>query len=164
MLRAILIAFMALATATNAAARADARGDQATIDAASRYLDAYQKLDLVELEKSYAEGAAFEDPTSLMVQGIGGPFVWRGRETILAGIRSWTQSISSLRYDVDDIYESSGRVVFVGAVNPVVATAGGSVQYRYRIVTIVTVENGLVVEHRDYTDYAGAVQVAAGAQ
>lgn len=164
MIRAILIAFMALATATHAAARVDARGDQVTIEAANRYLDAYQKLDFVELERSYAEGAAFEDPTSLMIQGIGGPFVWRGREKILAGIRTWAQSISSLRYDIDDVYEASGRVVFVGAVNPVVATGAGPVQYKYRIVTIITIEDGRVVEHRDYTDYAGAVEVKAAAQ
>ncbi len=158
-LRPVLIVIMALTSASPAVARPDSRGDKATIEAAIRYLDAYQKLDLVSLENSYAEDATFDDPTSLLVQGIGGPFVWRGREKILAGIRNWAQSISSLRYDIDDVYEASGRVVFVGAVNPVVATAEGPAQYRYRIVTIITIENGRVSEHRDYTDYAGAVQV-----
>ncbi|MCA8886909.1 MAG: hypothetical protein KDA35_09795 [Hyphomonadaceae bacterium] len=36
-------------------------------------------------------------------------------------------------------------------------------QYRYHIVTIVSVEGDHVVEHRDYTDYAGAAQVPIAA-
>ena len=159
MLRALLMCCFILTAPAPAIAQSAYRGDARTIASALAYLDAYQALDLERLEAFYAEDAAFHDPTSLRASVIGGPFVWRGRDEIMAGIRAWTESVSSLNYDVEDVYEASGRVVILGAVNPVVATPSGSAQFHYRIVTIVTVEDGLVREHRDYTDYAGVKQV-----
>ncbi|MGE0737457.1 MAG: nuclear transport factor 2 family protein [Alphaproteobacteria bacterium] len=134
-------------------------GDAATISVARAYLEAYQRLDVQRLESHYADDVEFNDPTSLRVAGIGGPFVWRGREAVLSGVRRWARSIQSLNYDIDRIYEASGRVVFVGGVTSAVRTPGGLVRYRYPIVTIVTISDGRISEHRDYTDYAGAVQV-----
>lgn len=156
MLRAVMILWAALTFAAPAAAQTAQREHEATIAAATAYLDAYQAFDLERLEALYAEDATFDDPTSLLLTGVNGaPFVFRGRDAILNGIRFWMQnSVTSLRYDVEEIYESSGRVVFIGA-----ATANGPSRWRFRIVTIVTIENGLVVEHRDYTDYWGANQV-----
>ncbi len=158
MLRAVIIFWFALAVAAPAAAQNSQRDHEATIAAAAAYLDAYQAFDLARLEALYAEEATFDDPTSLLLTGVNGaPFVFRGRDAILAGIRFWMQnSVTSLHYDVEGVYESSGRVVFIGA-----ATANGSSRWRFRIVTIVTIENGLVTEHRDYTDYWGATQVQA---
>ncbi|MEQ1808995.1 MAG: nuclear transport factor 2 family protein [Terricaulis sp.] len=156
MLRAVIVLWIALAVAAPAAAQNSQRDHEATIAAATAYLDAYQAFDLERLETLYAEEATFDDPTSLHLAGVNGaPFVFRGRDAILNGIRYWMQnSVTSLHYDVEEVYESSGRVVFVGA-----ATANGPSRWRFRIVTIVTIENGLVVEHRDYTDYWGATQV-----
>lgn len=147
------------------AASADVQtsGNAETIAVARSYMDAYQALDLTRLEAFYAEDVAFNDPTSVRVPGIGGPFVWRGRSEVLAGIRGWTAYVRSLNYNVERIYEASGQVVFVGDVNPVVSTPNGTAQFRYHIVTIVTLEDGHVVEHRDYTDYAGAAQVPIAA-
>lgn len=129
-------------------------GDAAVIAQANAYLDAYAKLDITALERLYAEDAVFNDPTSANVQGIGGPFVWRGRREILAHLREWAKTTKSLNYDVERRYEASNHVVFVGAVKPLVKTAKGDVQHRYPIVTIITIANGRVSEHRDYTNYA----------
>lgn len=148
-------AIFLLLTGSAGAREAQPSGNPAVIAVARAYLDAYGDLDLGRLGQIYTEQVEFNDPTSLQVQGLGGPFVWHGREAVLAGIGRWTKSIVSLRYDLDRVYESSGRVVFVGTVNPMVRSPGGPVQYRYPIVTIVTVEDGKVVEHRDYVDYAG---------
>jgi ketosteroid isomerase-like protein len=160
MLRAVMMFWVALAVAAPAAAQPSQGDHEATIAAATAYLDAYQAFDLERLEALYAEDATFDDPTSLHLTGVNGaPFVFRGRDAILDGIRHWIrQSVTSLQYDVEEVYESSGRVVFIGA-----ATSNGSTQWRFRIVTIVTIENGLVVEHRDYTDYWGATQVGSAA-
>lgn len=163
-LHAIIMALAAFALAATSPAGAETkqRGDPAIIAAATRYLDAYQALDLPQLESLYSESAAFDDPTSLHVRGIGGPFVWRGRAKILDGVRSWIAGgVTALAYDIEDIYEASGRVIFIGAINSFAAAPDGMAQYRYRIVTIVTIENGLVTEHRDYTDYAGATKIGA---
>lgn len=156
MLRALIVCCVALAVAVPAAAQHAQRGDEAVIEAARAYLDAYQAFDLSRLASLYAEEATFDDPTSLTLNGVPGvPFVWRGRDAILSGIRAWTQqAVTSLHYDIEDVYESSGRVVFIGAADSI--GPSGSAQSRFRIVTIVTIENGLVTEHRDYADYWGA--------
>jgi ketosteroid isomerase-like protein len=139
------------------AAQADTpqpHGNAAVIAQANAYVDAYAKLDTAALERFYAEDAVFNDPTSADVPGIGGPFVWRGRTEILAHLREWAKTTKSLNYEVERVYEASNHVVFVGAVKPLVKTAKGDVQYRYPIITIVTIANGRVSEHRDYTNYA----------
>lgn len=161
-LRAIAMALAALilAGALPVAAATGQRGDPAIIAAATRYLDAYQALDFETLRGLYSEDAAFIDPTSLNIQGIGGPFVWRGRTNILDGMRVWTAGgVTALHYDIEDVYEASGCVVFVGSINSFVNAPGGPTQFRYRIATVITIDNGLVTEHRDYTDYAGASEV-----
>jgi ketosteroid isomerase-like protein len=163
MLRFMTIALAAfiLIGAPPATAATGQRGDPAIIAAAIRYLDAYQALDLERLKALYSEDAAFNDPTSIHIRGIGGPFVWRGRTNILNGMRTWMAGgVTALQYDLEDVYEASGCVVFVGSINSFVSAPSGKTQYRYRIVTVVTIENGLVSEHRDYTDYAGAAEVA----
>ncbi len=134
-------------------------GDPQTIARAQEYLAAYARMDLKALEEFYAEDAVFNDPTSTKVPGIGGPFVWRGRKEILAHIADWAKSIRSIDYDVERAYEASGHVVFIGDVKPLTATPEGPVQYAYPIVTIVTVADGRIVEHRDYTNYAAGRMV-----
>jgi ketosteroid isomerase-like protein len=153
---------LALASATPAVAD-PAHGNQATIAKAQEYLAAYSRMDLKALEALYAEEAVFNDPTSTDVPGIGGPFAWHGRQEVLAHIGEWRKSIQSLNYDVERTYEASGHVVFVGEVRPLVATPEGLVQYAYPIVTVVSLANGRVIEHRDYTDYAAARIVPAPA-
>jgi ketosteroid isomerase-like protein len=163
MVRRAVVFLLALAS-TGAAARAEApsvHGNAATIAEARAYLDAYARLDLAALERLYAEDANFNDPTSETVPGIGGPFVWRGRAAILAGIGRWKQSVKSLNYEVERIYEASGHVVFVGEVRPVVQGDKRLTQYAYPIVTIVTIANSKVAEHRDYTNYAASRVVPA---
>lgn len=147
---------MLLALATATAAAPPTHGDPPTIAKAQDYLAAYSRMDLKALAEFYADDAAFNDPTSTKVPGIGGPFVWRGRNEILAHIAEWKKSIRSLDYDVERIYEASGHVVFVGNVKPLTATPDGLVQYAYPIVTVVTVADGRIVEHRDYTNYAAS--------
>jgi ketosteroid isomerase-like protein len=109
---------------------------------AEAYLAAYQAQDFAALETLYAEDAVFIDPTS---------------ETV-AGIRGW--GATRLEYTIDRSYSASGHVVFDGAVAAIYETQTGSVAYRYPIITIVTVEDGHVTEHRDYTDFSGMTQEA----
>ncbi|MEZ5960894.1 MAG: nuclear transport factor 2 family protein [Hyphomonadaceae bacterium] len=149
---------LALVLAITPIASAQERGEPSARETAQSYLEAYSALDLDRLATLYAESAEFNDPTSTHVEGIGGPFVWHGRDAILAGIRNWSRSIRSLHYEVERVYEASGRVVFIGAVYPEVDGPSGPVRYRYPIVTIVTIEDGLVTEHRDYTDYASGAR------
>jgi ketosteroid isomerase-like protein len=147
----LILSSLAIAHAADAPQR---DGGAGVIAQAEAYLDAYARLDTTALERFYADDAVFNDPTSADVQGIGGPFAWRGRAEILAHIRDWAKTTKSLNYDIERLYEASNHVVFVGAVKPVVKTGKGEVQYSYPIITIVTIASGRVTEHRDYTNYA----------
>ncbi|MEZ5957480.1 MAG: nuclear transport factor 2 family protein [Hyphomonadaceae bacterium] len=152
---------MTLALVLAAAPMASAQelsGDLSTLATAQHYLDAYAALDVDRLATLYAEDAVFSDPTSAQVEGIGGPFAWQGRDAILTALRNWSRSIRTLNYEVERVYESSGHVVFIGAVYPEVESPDGLVRYRYPIVTIVTIEDGLVTGHLDYTDYASGAR------
>jgi ketosteroid isomerase-like protein len=132
-------------------------GDPVIIARAETYLTAYQSLDLPALASLLAADARFDDPTSTEMQAVGGPFVWEGREAVLAGLAGWVrQSVRRIDYDLREVYEASGRVVFIGTASPLMQTADGLIRATYPIVTIVTVRDGHIVEHRDYTNYAGA--------
>lgn len=151
-----LVIFMAIAVRQS-------DGDAEPLPVAQTYLAAYQAQDFAALESIYAENAVFIDPTSFDVGAITPPIDWHGRDAILDGLRSW--NVERLEYDIDREYEASGRTVFDGAVTAVYALESGERHYRFPIVTIITVEDGEVVEHRDYTNYAGMRQLSPpGAQ
>jgi ketosteroid isomerase-like protein len=163
MIKALVFSVALAAVASTATAAPQMHGDPQTIVQAQEYLAAYARMDLKALEALYTEDAVFNDPTSTKIPGIGGPFLWRGRKEILDHIGEWAKSIRSLNYDVERVYEASGHVVFVGKVKPLIAAPEGPVQYTYPIVTIITITDGRVVEHRDYTNYAAGQIVPAPA-
>lgn len=136
-----------------AGAIAATHGNIAVIAQAEAYLAAYQALDLPAIAAAMTPDARFEDPTSTDVPGIGGPFKWDGRDAVIAGLRTWTQSVRRIDYIIRDMYEASGRVVFIGTASALIETRDGAARTTFPIVTI---RDGKVIEHRDYTDYAGA--------
>ncbi|HAQ36258.1 MAG: hypothetical protein CMF74_07245 [Maricaulis sp.] len=125
---------------------------------ADAYLAAYQAQDFDALAGWIAADAVFIDPTSEAVPGIAEPFHWTGRDAILAGMRSW--GASRLEYEIDRRYSASGHVIFDGAVAAIYETPDGVTAYRYPIITILTIAEGQVIEHRDYTDFSGMTQEA----
>ncbi|WP_417481321.1 nuclear transport factor 2 family protein [Maricaulis sp.] len=126
---------------------------------AEAYLAAYQRQDHDAMRALYAENARFIDPTSLAIPQITAPIDWRGADAIIAGISSW--GIDHLNYTVERSYESSGAVIFDGRTVVSYETAIGERRFIYPIITIITVQDGKVVEHRDYTDFAGARELPA---
>lgn len=125
---------------------------------AETYLSAYESQDFAALEALYADDAVFIDPTSFDVAPVTAPIEWHGRTAILDGIAGW--GVERLHYDIDRTFSASDRIVFDGDVTVTYAMEGGDRQYRFPIVTIITVSGGHVVEHRDYTDYAGVEAIA----
>ncbi len=130
-------------------------GDADTIERAIAYLDDYERLDLSELSHHYSEQANFVDETSRVFPE---PFIWTGRDAILAGIGHWKETVSRLDYRFTQVFESAGRVVFIGTVDSVSPGPGGDMTLIFPVVTIVTLEGDQVVEHRDYADYAGTTR------
>lgn len=118
---------------------------------ARAYIAAYEAQDFDAMRAFYAPDARFIDPTSFEMDDVTPDIDWTGADEILAGISSW--GVASGVYNFDRVYEASGRVVFDAEMDVVYATPEGEVTYRYPIITILTIEDGQVVEHRDYTGF-----------
>lgn len=161
MLKSFLIpaaAAVALCAAPACAQTPRQSGHADVIATATTYLHAYENLDVVALADIYAEDADFIDDTSRIMPN---PFVWHGREAVLAGIQGWRDdSVEHITYELEQVFESARRVVFIGYVVTDLRGPNGQVRYRYPTVTIVTLRDGLVIEHRDYVDYAAATRVS----
>ena len=153
-----LVILLGWIAATPALAQSpDESGNAATTASAVAYLDTYGDLDVDALSRIYAEDARFVDETSLILPD---PFNWEGRDAILAGIRGWREaSLRHIDYELSSIFEAADRVVFVGDVLTERDGPDGPVRYRYPAVTIVTLSDGMVVEHRDYIDYRGGLRI-----
>lgn len=121
---------------------------------AEAWLDAYQAQDFESARGLLTEESVFIDPTSFGRENFGEPINWTGADAIIAGISSW--GLANAEYSFDRVYESPGRVIYDGSV---LVTYQNGARYDFPIITIVTVADGHLVEHRDYTDFDGAVRV-----
>ena len=139
-------------------ALADAESDRAVAEA---YIAAYESQDYDAMRTLYADDAVFVDPTSFHLPSMP-PIDWQGSETIIAGITSW--GIARLEYHLDNSFTASGAVIFDGTADVVYSIPAGDRVFNYPIVTIITVSDGHVVEHRDYTDYAGSREITPAAE
>ena len=136
--------------------------ETSSLDVAQTYIAAYSSQDFETMEELMADDAVFIDPTSFDLVYVGNPIHWTGFEEIRAGISSW--NIARGVYHIDRVYEAAGRVVFDATMDVFYATSEGERGYRYPIVTIITVEDGLVTEHRDYTGFNEMAALASNGE
>jgi ketosteroid isomerase-like protein len=152
----------ALLVCSLAMAQAAAAGEMTAPERLARdYLAAYSAVDTAAMERFLAPDAVFADQTARPADG--GPIVLNGRDTFLKQFK--TYGLTRLAYDLANVFESNGRVVFIGRVNAFYPQAGGELRFSARIVTVVTVKNGKVARHEDFADYANAektIQKRAG--
>ena len=77
-------------------------------------------------------------------------------------LRSFSASYNpiELGFEWDTVFESNGRVVFMGHVNALypARTEGQNFRWRAEQVTVVTVRDGVVIRHDDYANYANPEQ------
>ncbi len=125
---------------------------------ADTYMRAYQAQDFDTLESLYAPDAVFLDPTSHNVAPITPPIHWVGPDSIVAGLQSW--GAERMSYTIERSFNASDRFIYEGVSDVIYATPDGHRTWRFPIITIITVENGRVTEHRDYTDYDGMQELA----
>lgn len=134
-----------------AAAGTPALAQTTPLEIAQAYIAAYEAQDFDAMRGFYAPDARFVDPTSFEMDEVTSDIDWTGADEIIAGISSW--GVARGIYKFDRVYEASGRIVFDAEMDVVYAMPAGEVTYRYPIITIVTIEDGQVVEHRDYTGF-----------
>lgn len=122
-----------------------------SMDIARAYISAYEQQDFDAMRGLMADDAVFIDPTSFDMAFVQTPIHWTGPDEILGGVSAW--NIARGEYHFDRVYEAAGRVVFDASMDVYYATSEGERGFRYPIITIVTVEDGRVTEHRDYTGF-----------
>jgi limonene-1,2-epoxide hydrolase len=126
-------------------------------EVAEAWLDAYQRQDFAAMTALMTEETVFVDPTSFSIEAVTERIEWRGPDAITSGIAAWGMDHGV--YEIERSYEASDRVIFIGRVDVVYGQGEAAQTFRYPITTIVTVDGDHVVEHRDYTDFAGATRV-----
>lgn len=132
----------------------EAQDVSAARQTAQAWLDAYQAQDFDAMRAMLSDESVFIDPTSLGRENFGDPINWQGADAILAGVGAW--GVTDAEYHIERTYESPGRVIFDGSVDVTYGDPDNPVSYNFPIITIVTVADGSVIEHRDYTDFDGA--------
>jgi len=121
---------------------------------AEAWIAAYEAQDFDAMRALLTDGSHFIDPTSLGRENFGNPIDWQGADQILEGIAGW--GVTHAEYHVERSYESPGRVIFNGSIDVTYGSPENPLSYNFPIVTIITVDDGHVAEHRDYTDFEGA--------
>jgi len=143
----ILLALTACLMITGAGHAQDAR---ATAEA---WLRAYEAQDQDAMRALLTEDSRFVDPTSFDRPEVTERIEWTGPDAILSGVAAWGASAGE--YTVSRTFEASNRVVFEAEMRVTYGEDENTVSFIYPIVTIITVEDGHVAEHRDYTDFDG---------
>lgn len=162
----MMLGAVALSTALIGAAHAQsAAGDE---ELARTYIDHYSRLDWDAMEALMAEDVVFSDATA-QGEGIGADGLHHeGRAETMQALRDFSARYNpiELGFVWDDIFESNGRVVFIGHVNATFPTEdpGEVFRWRARQVSVVTVRDGLVVQHDDFANYATPEQSVIPAQ
>lgn len=127
------------------------------IEVGRRYLDALYTFNFPVLEELLHVDAIFEDPTSEVVS----PSVtWRftGRSAILDFIRQTSASIVDAEYRVLSEFSTGEFVVFNMEYSTVfdgemLGTPGQELSVELPAVTILRIQDGLVIRHTDHVDY-----------
>ncbi|MEM1247593.1 MAG: nuclear transport factor 2 family protein [Acidobacteriota bacterium] len=138
------------------------RQGKARIELVERYLEAYERLDAEAMGSFYSDSVRFVDPTSEKTPLVT-PYVYEGKEDVVRMLSTVSQFYERLELDVVRIWESSGHVVVVANTQGVLRqtdASGRPIELSSQIVTVLLVEGGKIVEHRDYFDYLSAARSA----
>ena len=128
-----------------------------SIEIGRNYLDALYAFDFPELEKLLHPDAVFEDPTSVVAfPGVTWRFI--GRSAILDFVRQSSDGIVDADYHVLSEFSTGEFVVFYAEYSTVFeGEALGMPEQVFSVkmpaVTILRIQNGLVIHHTDHVDY-----------
>lgn len=162
----LLLCIVLAAGALPAAAQAPdavAQASAATARVAEAYFDAYVARDWDRLAPLLAENGGFADPTA---EPLFGKVDVAGKPATLRYFRENYAAIREMRFERTRAFFSGQHAVFEGTLDWTLALGDGK-QVRTQampFVTILRLEGGRVVEHRDYADYAPFVAAHRRAQ
>lgn len=124
------------------------------------YMQHYSAVDIAQMQTFWAPDVVFEDPTA-MGPDIGPDGLrFDNGEAAAAMLQEFVDQNNpiELGFVWDTVFESNGRVVFMGEVNALYPTQTEGQVFRWRApqVTVITVRDGRVVRQVDYADYDNA--------
>ena len=128
-----------------------------SIEVGRNYLDVLYAFDFPELEKLLHADAVFEDPTSVVAfPGVTWRFVGRG--AVLEVFRQSGEGIVDADFRVLSEFSTGEFVVFYAEYSTVFqGEALGMTEQVFSVkipaVTILRIQNGLVIHHTDHVDY-----------
>lgn len=152
-------ALIALAGAAGPAAFAAQTEESAPASDALRiatdYVEAYSALDTERMAALAGPEIRFADSTA-----PSGAIEHLGREAVIASVGRLrdVRGAISLGYVPESAYESNGWAVFSGPMNATFRTPDPDATYHWsaQVTIVIHVEDGQVVEHLDFADYANA--------
>lgn len=125
---------------------------EATAPIADAYMRAYTGLDWDALEALLAEDANFKDETATLVFG---DITSDGREQMMQRFRDGYTNVTHMELDVARRIVSGDIAIFEGTLNWGLRLDDDTiVESATPMVLIITVQDGKVIRHRDYIDYA----------
>jgi len=124
----------------------------ATARVAEKYFEAYIARDWDRLAPLLAEGGGFADPTA---EPVFGKVEVTGKRATIDYFRTNYAAIRHMQFNPTRAFFSGRHAVFEGTLDWTLALGGGkeAVTLAMPFVTILRIEDGLVVEHRDFADY-----------
>jgi len=151
-----LVLICALASSPAFAQEAKPADGAGTMTVAKEYIEAYSALDIDRLAELADEDIHFTDPTNVNNPDAADQ---RGRDAVIANFRRMPEQFgaTSLNFEIENAFESGGVAVFQGVMTMTVPIENErTYNWRARVVSVLTVEDGKVIRHIDYADYGGA--------
>ncbi len=148
----LTILLMVMSGTVLADGRADAyeKNTKVSREIAERYFGFYINKNWDALAPLLADHANFVDPTA--EQLFEGVSVWAGKATVLKNFRE-QYSATTMAYAPLRVLESGKYVVFEGALHWTLTLPKRRIEATLPFMTMLKIENGLIVEHRDMADY-----------
>ena len=157
-----MLAFGAPLCAQPAAQQDYAAVGAATAPVADAYFAAYTTRDWDALEPLLAENASFQDPTATHVFG---GVLSEGRTAMMQRFRVGYEGITHMEFAIDSRLVSAETAIYEGALHWGLDLGDGSIVDSVTpMVIVLTVEDGRIVSHRDYVDYAPFIEAVRQAR
>jgi ketosteroid isomerase-like protein len=124
----------------------------ATARVAEAYFEAYVARDWERLAPLLAEAGGFTDPTA---EPVFGKVEVSGKRATVDFFRQNYAAITHMQFNRTRAFFSGRHAVFEGTLDWTLTLAGGKevATRAMPFVTILRLDGGLVVEHRDFADY-----------
>ena len=100
----------------------------------------------------------WSDPTTAEIGPPAGPVT--GPKPIVEFLRSSTRGIDDLRFEFQEQFSSGDRAVAIGRLKYTlrganIAPGARDVAFDLRVVTVLRIADGVVLEHTDFSDFRG---------